>query len=196
MNNNSLIFFTKEGYPHNFQYNTDTEVWEGKILFDENSDQTFKTQSLYIFEDVPSIDFDANVNLITMNYNNDSGLTIAGETNFSNELISNIIKSNESQDFYSKWIYGSDFNKKFPLGTVIYFSVMRVHEDKRRIFRLPFNCPVMGINDCFVKLCALSWNLVYSNLRRTGLDGNLTFWGSPGVGKKKRARCCLPPDQQ
>ena len=122
MNNNSLIFFTKEGYPHNFQYNTDTEVWEGKILFDENSDQTFKTQSLYIFEDVPSIDFDANVNLITMNYNNDSGLTIAGETNFSNELISNIIKSNESQDFYSKWIYGSDFNKKFPLGTVIYFS--------------------------------------------------------------------------
>jgi hypothetical protein len=53
--NNSLLYFNKEGYPHNFQYNDETENWEGKIIFDENSDETFKTQSLHIFENVDII---------------------------------------------------------------------------------------------------------------------------------------------
>ena len=64
MSNSSLIFFNKEGYPHNFQYNQTTQNWEGKIIFDENSDQTFKTQSLHIFENVDPIDFVINADLI------------------------------------------------------------------------------------------------------------------------------------
>ena len=122
MSNSSLIFFNKEGYPHNFQYNQTTQNWEGKIIFDENSDQTFKTQSLHIFENVDPIDFVINADLIEIIYNNDSGLTLAGETKFKNEKITNIIKVNESDEFYSKWIYGYDFHKKFPVGTVITFS--------------------------------------------------------------------------
>ena len=118
----NLLFFNKEGYPHNFHYNEDTESWEGKIIFDENSDQTFKTQSLHIFEDVAPIDFKIDANLVKMEYNNNSGLTIAGEVNFSNEIITDIQKVNEANDYYSKWIYGKDFHKKFPIGTVIYFS--------------------------------------------------------------------------
>ena len=92
MSNSSLIFFNKEGYPHNFQYNQTTQNWEGKIIFDENSDQTFKTQSLHIFENVDPIDFVINADLIEIIYNNDSGLTLAGETKFKNEKITNIIK--------------------------------------------------------------------------------------------------------
>jgi len=122
MNNNSLIFFTKEGYPHNFQYNQSTESYEGKIIFDENSDQTFKTQSLHIFEDVPAIEFDINADLVSINYNNNSGLTIAGETGFINKSITNILKVNESVDFYSKWIFGDNFHKNFPVGSIISFS--------------------------------------------------------------------------
>jgi hypothetical protein len=120
--NNNFLFFNKEGYPHNFQYNKDTKGWEGKIIFDENSDQTFKTQSLHIFESVDSIDFNINADLVDINYNNNSGLTIAGETNYKNELITNIVKVNESGSFYSKWIYGLNFHKKFPAGTIISFS--------------------------------------------------------------------------
>jgi hypothetical protein len=118
----NLLFFNKEGYPHNFQYNKDTESWEGKIIFDENSDQTFKTQSLHIFESVDPIEFTIDADLIHSDYNNNSGLTIIGETNFKNQLITNIQKVNESNEFYSKWIYGYDFNKKFPVGTIISFS--------------------------------------------------------------------------
>lgn len=119
---NNLIFFNKEGYPHNFQYNQDTEGWEGKIIFDENSDQTFKNQSLHIFENVDSIDFNINADLVKIDYFNNSGLTFAGETKFQSELITNIIKVNESSDFYSKWIYGDDFHRKFPVGTIVSFS--------------------------------------------------------------------------
>ncbi|MCK9416127.1 hypothetical protein M0Q97_05665 [Candidatus Dojkabacteria bacterium] len=122
MNNKDIIFFNKEGFPHNFQYNEDTESWEGKILFDENSDQTFRTQSLHIFENVKPIEFNINADLININYNNNSGLTFKGETNFQNELITNIQKVNDSDKFYSKWIYGNDFHKKFPIGTIISLS--------------------------------------------------------------------------
>lgn len=119
---NNLLFFNKDGYPHNFQYNQETNSWNGKILFDENSDQTFRTQSLHIFESVEPVDFVTSADLISMNYNNSSGMTIKGESNFKNEIISNIVKVNDSSNFHSKWIYGTDFHKKFPLGTVIQFS--------------------------------------------------------------------------
>lgn len=119
---NNLLFFNKDGYPHNFQYNQDTNSWNGKILFDENSDQTFRTQSLHIFENVYPIDFNIQSDLLSMNYNNNSGITFKGETNFKNESITNIVKVNESSDFYSKWIYGKDFHKKFPTGTIVEFS--------------------------------------------------------------------------
>ena len=89
---NNLLFFNKDGYPHNFQYNQDTNSWNGKILFDENSDQTFRTQSLHIFENVDPIDFGCLADFVKINYFNVSGLTIAGEHDFSNEIITNIIK--------------------------------------------------------------------------------------------------------
>ena len=122
MNTKDFLFFSKEGYPHNFQYNQDTESWEGKIIFDENSDQTFKTQSLHVFEEVAPIDFAIDADLIALNYNNNSGITFAGETGFENEIITNIVKVNDSDEFYSKWIYGDSFHKKFPIGTIISFS--------------------------------------------------------------------------
>ena len=122
MANNSLIFFNKDGYPHNFQYTPSTQSWNGKIIFDENSDQTFRTQSLHISESVDPIDFILNSNLVEMQYNNNSGLTIAGDTGYKNEIINNITKVNESNLFNSKWVYGDNFHKKFPVGTVVEFT--------------------------------------------------------------------------
>jgi len=118
----NLLFFNKEGYPHNFQYDNENEKWEGKIIFDENSDQTFKTQSIYIFESVDPIDMNLNSNLVNIEYFDTSGVTINGETNYKNEIITDIIKVNNAPNFYSKWIHGENFDKKFPVGTVISFS--------------------------------------------------------------------------
>jgi len=122
MDNSKYLFFNKEGYPHNFQYNNNSESWEGKIIFDENSDQTFKTQSLHLFEEVEPIKYTLNSDLVSINYNNNSGLTIIGETDYNGEIITNIEKVNNSSNFYSKWIYGENFHKKFPIGTIINFS--------------------------------------------------------------------------
>ena len=119
---NNLLFFNKEGYPHNFNYNKDTLKYEGKIIFDENSDQTFKTQSIHIFEEVKPIEFTLDAELLELKYNNNSGLTIAGQSVYYNENILNITRVNESDKFYSKWIYGDSFHKKFPIGTVVYFN--------------------------------------------------------------------------
>lgn len=118
----NLLFFNKEGYPHNFHYNEENESWDGKIIFDENSDQTFKTQSLHIFESVEPIEFTINADLINSSYYNNSGLTIIAGNNFQNQLITNIKKVNDSNEFYSKWVYGEDFNKKFPVGTIVSFT--------------------------------------------------------------------------
>ena len=127
MDNSKYIYFNKDGFPHNFSYDKNSENWNGKIIFDENSDQTFKTQSLYMFESVDPIDFTINSNLLSMNYNNNSGITISGlsksgDTSHQNEIITNITKVNDSNKFYSKWIYGLDFHKKFPIGSVVNFS--------------------------------------------------------------------------
>ena len=62
----NIIFFNKEGYPYNFQYNE--EKWEGKIYFDENSSDTFKTIGLYIFEKVLPINFEDTFNMKELLY--------------------------------------------------------------------------------------------------------------------------------
>jgi hypothetical protein len=46
----SLVFFNKEGDNLNFRYNDVDELWEGDIIFHANSDDTFKTAGLYVFE--------------------------------------------------------------------------------------------------------------------------------------------------
>ena len=119
---NNILYFSKEGYPHNFQYNYITDSYEGKIIFDENSSDVFKTQSLHIFENVQPVEFGCMCNLLKINYFNYSGLTITGEVTYKNEIITNITKVNESNEFYSKWITGDNFHKKFPIGTIITFS--------------------------------------------------------------------------
>lgn len=121
--NSNFLFFNKEGYPHNFQYDETDGKWEGKIIFDENSNETFKTQSLHIFEKVDPIEFScSDVDLVKIAYYNFSGITLTGEVNYTNEIITNIQKVNDSDIFYSKWIYGDKFDKKFPKGTIITFS--------------------------------------------------------------------------
>jgi hypothetical protein len=115
----NLVFFNKQGYPYNFTLNE--SIWTGKIFFDPNSTDTFKSLTLYTLENVNEIEYTDTFNIINKEIYNDSGMTLSSG-NYTNKLVTDILKVNQSPDFYTKWIYGKDFNKFFPKGTIISFS--------------------------------------------------------------------------
>ena len=119
-NTKSLAFFDNEGYPYNLSYDSTTNEWSGKIYFDENSSDTFRTICLYIFESVSPYSFTDIFDLRSSQLFNYSGITFV-PSSFSEEKITNIQKVNNSSEFYSKWIYGDKFDIKlyvFGFGTI------------------------------------------------------------------------------
>ena len=117
----NLVFYNKEGFPYNFTYNTTSEKWEGKLLFEENSSDLFKTIGIYTFEDVQPTSYTGIVDFKKIETYNNSGISFTPYT-YSDTSISDIQKVNSSSQFYSKWIYGDRIDSKFPIGTVITFS--------------------------------------------------------------------------
>jgi len=115
------MFFNKEGYPYNFVYDPSGNTWSGKIFFDENSSDTFRTLCIYTFEDVKSYNFEDIFDLRESQLFNYSGMTFVAKS-FENETITKITKVNSSDKFYSKWIFGTDFDKKFLIGQVVGFN--------------------------------------------------------------------------
>jgi len=115
-----LLFFNKDGQPYNFTYNENK--WEGKLIFDENSSDTFRTVSMYIFEQVDPIEFANSSNFLNLNYYNNSGITFTSKVPYINEKVTGIEKVNNSSEFYSKWIIGDKLNIKYPKGSIIEFN--------------------------------------------------------------------------
>jgi hypothetical protein len=98
--NNKLLFFDKEGYPYNLTYNEDINEWSGKIFFDENSSDTFRTICLYIFESVSPYEFSDTFDVRSSQLFNYSGMTFNPQTLNTNEEIWDIKKVNNSSYFY------------------------------------------------------------------------------------------------
>lgn len=118
----NLLFFNKEGYPYNFDWNSATERYEGKLMFDPNSTDTLKTIGIYLFEDVPPKTItDSNATFRHIEIYNISGISYSPIT-YTGETISDILKVNSADGFYSKWIFGNNFDKKFPKGTIVNFD--------------------------------------------------------------------------
>lgn len=116
----NLLFFNKKGYPYNFTYNN--EKWEGKLIFEENASDTFRTLPMYIFEKVDPIEYVSSSDFLKLTYYDNSGITFTGKNNYSNVNITGIEKVNNSSEFYSKWIKGDKIDKNFPKGTFIQFD--------------------------------------------------------------------------
>ena len=121
--NNSLIFYDKEGNALNFNYNETLERYEGDILFHENSNDTFKTQALYMFEKIKAFEYEnqADLTLLRWQLFNEFGFHFYN-SEYTNQQIDLIEPVNFESNFYSKWIYGENFHKKFPLGTLLRFD--------------------------------------------------------------------------
>jgi hypothetical protein len=119
---NDLVFFDKEGNYLNFQYDTTLELWTGDLIFHENSNDTFKTIGLYLFERVPGFEFSNGfLKLEKFQLFNEWGFNITGN-NFGQQSITKIEPINNDSTFFSKWIYGEDFERKFPLGSELRFD--------------------------------------------------------------------------
>jgi hypothetical protein len=122
-NHENLIWFNKEGDFLNFNYNESVNRFEGDILFHESSTDIYKTYGLYMFEDVPSFDFERPNELTTRKFQlfNERGIHFYG-TDLKSQDITKIEPVNNDVGFYSKWIYGDDFQAKFPIGTIVSFD--------------------------------------------------------------------------
>jgi hypothetical protein len=133
-NHKSLIFFNKEGDSLNFSYNESTDLIQGDILFHENSTDTFKTYGLYMMENIPSFEFDSPGELTSRRFQlfNEKGINFYGSS-FKSQKIDKIEPVNNDPDFYSKWIYGSDFESKFPIGSLIRFDETIFEFDNKNI---------------------------------------------------------------
>lgn len=117
----NLLFYNKEGYPYNFRYNDNNERYEGKLFFDRNSDDTFKTLAMYIFEEVDKQKVKDKFQYETFRLFDYSGINFIKGNNESYN-VKDIKKVNSASNFYSKWVYGDNFNKKFPIGSIISFE--------------------------------------------------------------------------
>jgi hypothetical protein len=123
-NHKLLCFFNKEGDYLNFNYNSFTDRFEGDILFHENSSDTYKTAGVYMLEQVPSFEYEipGNLNLNKFQLFNEWGLHFYGAKYFT-QSITRIEPVNNDPNFYSKWIYGENFEVKFPVGSIVRFDL-------------------------------------------------------------------------
>lgn len=118
-----LYFFNKEGDYLNFSYNQTLERYEGDILFHENSNDTFKTYGIYTLEYIPSFEYENVGQLTTRKFQlfNDWGIHFYS-SKYTSQKVNLIEPVNNDPNFYSKWIYGDNFEVKFPIGTIIKFD--------------------------------------------------------------------------
>lgn len=121
--NKNLVFFNKEGDYLNIKYNDTSERYEGDLIFHENSSDTFKTIGLYLFENVPSFEFEVPGSLALDKFQlfNEHGFNFVGNSYFT-QSVTKIETINSDSTFFSKWIYGQDFEKKYPIGSQIIFN--------------------------------------------------------------------------
>lgn len=122
-NHKNLLFFNKEGDNLNFSYNESNDRFEGSILFHENSSDTYKTAGIYTLERIPSFEFEmpGELSLNKFQLFNEFGFDFYSG-NYTTQSITKIEAINNDPSFYSKWIYGELFDKKFPIGSIIRFD--------------------------------------------------------------------------
>ena len=122
-NHKSLVFFNKEGDYLNIKYNNTVDRFEGDLLFHESSSDIYKTFGLYMMEYLPAFEYAAPGDLALDKFQlfNEWGTHFYGAKLGTFSMIS-IEPINNDPNFYSKWIYGTDFERLFPIGTFIMFD--------------------------------------------------------------------------
>ena len=118
----NLVFFDNKGNHINFQYDSVSKTYNGELIFDNNGSDTFKTIALYTFEKIDSFEFEStDLSLEKFQLFNEYGFNITGSKYF-NQPVIKIEAVNSDPNFSAKWIYGINFESKFPVGSEIQFD--------------------------------------------------------------------------
>ena len=118
-----LRFFDQNGNSINFNFNDILGRYEGDIIFDANSNDTFKTQAIYTLQEVPAFQYEDQVNLSISKFQlfNEYGMNFYG-SKYINQPITMIEPVNAESSYFSKWIYSPGIDRMFPIGTLITFD--------------------------------------------------------------------------
>lgn len=149
----NLMFFNKEGDHLNFDYVLDTDgkyKWTGNMIFDANSNETFKTIGIYTFEKVEPITYGNNA--LTLNkfqFFNEAGVDFLQESTQAKQGldIDNIDIVIRRTGFMSKWIYGTNFHTIFPKGTDVWFENVKILQNNVATTLSDFDPVVKKTND-------------------------------------------------
>lgn len=117
-----LLFYGKDGFPINLNYDADSDMWSGKQYFDKNSTDTFKTQAIYMFEKVLGTNNNFEAYLEKFQAFNTDGIFVYPKFNATSIEITDIQKANTLATFYTKWIYATDIEMSFYEGQYVYFE--------------------------------------------------------------------------
>ena len=208
----NLSFFNGKGDNLNFRYDDDSEIFQGDILFDENSTDTFKTSILYTMERVESFELDS-IDLGTNKFQlfNEFGIKFYGNKNIDKYNISRIEPVNNDSNFYSKWIYGDNFESLFKIGSLIRFDssilefsnteqVFVVISSKKNAIMIISNIDNLTFENTYYSIY-MDKNTFYStissvnsigihNYINSNYENNISMWSEPNfydklyVGKK------------
>jgi hypothetical protein len=121
MNTQSLVFFDKNGNSLNFGWSNNQNCYTGELLFEENGSDTFKTLTIYTFEEVDPFEFQlSGLTLDKFQLFNEHGFNFRTNPN-TYSIVDKIESVNDNPNFYSKLIYGKNFDKLFPIGSEFIF---------------------------------------------------------------------------
>ena len=131
-----LVFFNKEGDYLNINYNSSSERFEGDLLFHQSSSDIYKTYGLYMMEYLNPFDYAKSEDLTAKKFQifNEWGMHFYSGTSKTFAMKS-IEPVNNDPEFYSKWIYGDNFETLFPIGTFIMFDTEFLEfQDKKKTY--------------------------------------------------------------
>jgi len=122
MDASSLIYFNSAGYPINTQYNSDVNYQYASIYFDKNSTETFKSLGIFAFEEIQPTNNTFQAYLDQYQLFNTEGFYSWPPYTSSPVQITNILTTNISSAYNTKWIYGTNIELFFNAGDWIYFT--------------------------------------------------------------------------
>ena len=175
---NDLIFFNDSGDSLNFTYDPINDKYTSTLNFDANSSDTFKTIGLYMFQAVDSIELDSidnDINLQKFQLFNENRFTFTGNSYFT-QSVTDIQSVNNNSLFYSKWIYGLNFEVIFPIGSGIKFDFP--------IFEFTTNITYMVVSSKKNAIMVVSTtdNVTYNNMYSGVTFSNISISGLNSIG--------------
>lgn len=114
----NLVLFNKEGRPHNLTWDAARKRWIGKIMFDRNGSDTYKTLGMYVFERVPPVTLDGTFELGGMQYFA-QGRTAKGSAPMA---VTGRRRVNNSATFRTSWYQASQTERHLKPGDIVHFS--------------------------------------------------------------------------